>query len=229
MKITLVIIIAFTIISNSYAQRKTDLLSNDISFGAVVGFDLTNLNGKDDGGNKLKNKPQAAYHIGVNIEIPIADEFYVQPNIIFARKGAKAAAVTGQNSTTRIHTSYIDVPINLVYKGVIGNIFIMLGGGPYIAFGVGGNVKTSGTNATVEQSIKFKSKISATEALNNLYLKRVDAGANLFFGYGLSQQVSVQLNAQLGLVNINPAINGASNTKATLKNTNFGLSLGYRF
>ncbi len=228
MKARLLSIITCAIISNGYAQRKAPVLNNDISFGVVAGFDMTNLNGKDDNGNKLKNKLQPAYHIGVNVEIPIADEFYVQPNIIFARKGAKAAPLVGQNSTTRTHISYIDVPINLVYKGVVGNSYIMLGGGPYIAFGVGGKVKVTGGSTTVERSIKFKSSISATEALSNPYVKRIDAGANLFFGYGLSENLSIQLNTQLGLVNINSNVKEVANTKATLKNTNFGISIGYR-
>jgi hypothetical protein len=226
---TILSILLCTLLNTMYAQRNTTTLNNDVSIGLVAGFDLTNLNGKDANGDKLKNKLQPAFHIGANVEIPIADEFYVQPNIIFARKGAKVAQVTGLNTTTRIRISYIDVPINLVYKGVVGNNYVMLGGGPYIAFGIGGKIKTTGSNTTVERSLKFKSNVTATEVLSDVYLKRLDAGANFFFGYGLTNNITVQLNTQLGLVNISPSIEGVNNDKETLKNTNFGLSIGYRF
>jgi hypothetical protein len=58
-------------------------------------------------------------------------------------------------------------------------------------------------------------------------LKRFDAGGNLLAGYEFANKLSFQLNAQLGLVNINPEISGSDKTK--YRNTGFGVSLGYRF
>jgi hypothetical protein len=58
-------------------------------------------------------------------------------------------------------------------------------------------------------------------------LKRFDAGGNFLVGYELSNHLSAQLNAGLGLININNR--GQGDTKSSLKNTGFGLSLGYRF
>ena len=57
-------------------------------------------------------------------------------------------------------------------------------------------------------------------------LKRFDAGANFLAGYEFSNKLSFQLNAGLGLVNI---LNTESGDDAKLKNTGFGISLGYRF
>ena len=41
-----------------------------------------------------------------------------------------------------------------------------------------------------------------------LYFKPFDAGANFVAGYEFSNRFSAQLNAQLGLVNINPKYDG---------------------
>jgi len=38
-----------------------------------------------------------------------------------------------------------------------------------------------------------------------------------------------QLNSQLGLLKINPEYEGESGSEASLRNTGFGLSAGYRF
>ena len=58
-------------------------------------------------------------------------------------------------------------------------------------------------------------------------MKRFDAGANFLAGYELSNHFSAQLNAGLGLINLVNREQG--DTKSSLKNTGFGLSLGYRF
>ncbi len=215
------------ILSAVVAQKKG--ASEGVSFGVRAGFDLTNLNGKDDNGNKLTNKLQPGFNIGVNAEIPIADEFYIQPNILFSKKGGKnETTILGQTITAKTSLSYLSIPIHFLYKGGLGDQQVLLGFGPYVAFGVGGKVKVSGNNTSTTTTVKFKNTVPSSPG-NNAYVKPLDAGASLFAGYGFTENISVQLNAQLGLVNIESKVNGASNDKSTLKNTSFGLSLGYRF
>lgn len=196
------------------AQTKT-------TFGVRAGVNFTNINGKDGSGDKLDNKMIAGLNVGVNAEIPIAPEFYIQPGVLFSTKGAKA----DNNSDLKIHISYIEVPINFLYKPDLGDGHLLLGVGPYIAFGVGGKMK--GNN--IDKDLKFKNEVTALEALSDPYVKRIDAGGNLLFGYEFSNKFSAQLNAQLGLVKINPKITGASNDDTKWNNTGFGVSLGYRF
>jgi hypothetical protein len=113
---------------------------------------------------------------------------------------------------------------------MLGGGKLLLGIGPYIAFGIGGTVSEADKD---EKDVKFEKEITATEYLMggdpSPYFKRIDVGSNLLFGYELSSKLSAQLNAQLGLVNINPEIEGVSNDKTKYKNTGFGVSLGYRF
>ena len=37
----------------------------------------------------LENKLKAGFHFGVNAEIPVAPDFYVQPGLLFTTKGTK--------------------------------------------------------------------------------------------------------------------------------------------
>jgi len=60
-------------------------------------------------------------------------------------------------------------------------------------------------------------------------VKGFDAGANFLFGYEWSNRFSVQLNAGLGLVNIFTKVENNDPGKSSLKNTGFGVSVGYRF
>jgi hypothetical protein len=54
-------------------------------------------------------------------------------------------------------------------------------------------------------------------------------GANFFTGYVLQNGLFLQLNAQLGLIDINPDDKRVPDNKYSLKNTGFGVSLGYWF
>ena len=195
------------------AQQKT-------SFGIRGGVNFQNINGDDNSGSSLDNKLKVGFLAGVNAEIPVGIDFYLQPGVLYAVKGAKSDV-----GDTKINLGYIEVPVNFLYKPELGTGHLLLGVGPYIAFGVNGNVK-SGNN---KEDIKFKNTITPAEALADLYVKRIDAGGNLLFGYEMANNLSIQLNAQLGMVKINPKIDGANNDQASYKNTGFGVSLGYRF
>ena len=195
-KIVIVTALAFLVTANVFAQN------NGISFGARAGINFHNLNGKDENGDKLSNKLIPGFNIGANVEIPVATDFYLQPGVLFTTKGAKWKDV---NVKTTL--SYIEIPINFVYKPVLADGRLLLGFGPYVAFGVGAS------------NIEFGSEPSQ--------LKRFDAGANLLAGYELSSKLSFQLNAGLGLLNLANRPEGDS--KSSIKNTGFGISVGYRF
>jgi hypothetical protein len=100
-----------------------------------------------------------------------------------------------------------------------------------VAFGIGGNQKYESGTLANEQKIVFKSEITESEFydIENAYFRRFDAGANIFFGYEIPMGVFLQLNAQLGLLKINPAHTWDTGDNTSYKNTGFGLSVGYRF
>ncbi len=188
------------------------------SFGIRAGVNFQNLNGKDSDDDRLENSLKVGFNVGVVGEVPIAEDFYIQPGVLYSTKGAKLDV-----SNDKVNIGYIEIPINLLYKPVLGEGRLLMGFGPYVAFGINGKIKGDG----VDEKIKFDSETSITE-FAPLTLKRFDAGANLLFGYEFTQRLSAQLNAQLGLVNIYPDITGLPTDLGTLKNTGFGISLGYR-
>jgi hypothetical protein len=197
------------------------------SFAVLGGVNLQNLNGKDMNGNKLENDMLVGFHAGVNLQLPVAPEFYFQPGLMFSTKGAKN--IEGDLSGT-YNLSYIELPLNFVYKAVVGNGYFMIGFGPYVAYGIGGKAIYEGGAASVETDIEFKKEVDSGDPLTTVYIKPFDAGANLFFGYELPAGLFLQLNTQLGLLDINPEDNRISgDNKSLLKNTGYGISLGYRF
>jgi hypothetical protein len=197
-------------------------LHAQIGFGLLGGVNFQNLNGKDVNGDKLKNDMLLCYHIGVNVQFPIAPEFYFQPGLLLVTKGAQnyTGSVADKHKIT-----YIELPLNLVYKPLVGKGHLVLGSGPYVAFGIGGK----GTLGSNDVEMKFQSVIEATDPDGVLYYKVLDAGANIFVGYELAGGIFLQLDTQLGLLQINPEDKRISSDKSSIKNTGFGLSIGYRF
>jgi len=207
-----------------------------VDFGIVAGPNFQNMVGKDNGGDKVTNGLLVGFHAGVNASIPIATDFYFQTGLLFSQKGSRnnegllptKASDDEYHTTTRI--SYIDLPLHLLFRPEFGNGHILVGFGPYVAFGLTGSQKVDYSPILYEQKIKFKGDITQEEYwdMENAYYKRFDAGADIFAGYELSMGLWFRLNAQLGLLDMIPNAEESDN-ESFLKNTGFGVSVGYNF
>ena len=216
--IVFLILLSATIAS---AQNK-----EKVSFGILGGVNFQNLNGKDYFGDKLENDLIVGYHVGANILIPIVPEFYFQPGVLFSTKGAK----NSDNSiTTTTNLSYIEMPLNFIYRGSLGKGYIMLGLGPYIGYAVKGKVKTESGSESETRDIEFQNVVEIDDPLTVPYFKALDVGGNLLFGYELPSGIFAQMNVQLGMMKINPEYEAFTDDESSVKNTGFGISLGYRF
>ncbi len=207
----------------TFAQRPQN---TGPSFGLLGGVNFQNLNGKDRSGDQLEYDMIIGYHVGANVQIPIAPEFYFQPGLLFSTKGAKTT--TGPVTST-YSLSYLELPLNFVYKGLLGTGYVMVGFGPYVGYGIMGKADHEGGSLTYESDIEFTNTVDAGDPLTTTYFKPLDLGGNLFVGYEMAGGLFFQLNSQLGLVTINPEDNRFSENDLAIKNTGFGFSLGYRF
>ncbi len=212
--IVMLLLISFS----SNAQNKNN--SSAIGFGIRAGVNFQNINGKDAAGDKLENKLVPRFQGGLTAEIPLADEFYLQPGILYSGKGTKF-----NSNEAKLNLGYAEIPVSLLFKPVLGTGKMLLGVGSYVGFAINGKLKQQNGSTT---DVKFANSVTLAEATSAYYAKRLDAGANLLVGYEMSNRWSLQLNAQWGMAKINPQIEGVNN-KTAYRNTGFGLSLGYRF
>lgn len=197
------------------------------AFGILAGVNVQNLNGKDANGDKLENSMVLGFHAGVNAQIPIAPEFYFQPGLLFSLKGGER---TGDGISSKYQLSYIELPLNLVYKAALGNGFIMVGFGPYVGYAINGKATHEGIGSGKNESdVEFTNTVGLNDPFTRSYFRALDFGGNVFAGYETASGIFFQLNSQLGMVNINPDDERLSSDETAIKNTGFGLSLGYRF
>jgi len=224
MKTKLISIVVIFLFSLTYATAQRQ--GGKTSFAVLGGVNFQNLTGKDYSGDKLDNKLITGFHVGANVQIPIVPEFYFQPGILFSTKGGKHE---GNAVTTTTSLSYIEVPLNFMYKGLLGTGYVFLGLGPYIGYAVMGKVKDESGSESLKRDIEFQNVVELDDPLTVPYARALDVGGNIFFGYEMAVGVFAQLNAQLGLVKINSEYEVLTDDKSVVKNTGFGLSLGYRF
>lgn len=200
----------------------------ELSFGVRAGVNFQNINGKDEVGDQLENDLTTGFHAGVNVEIPVG-AIYFQPGILFSTKGAKSSpSFLGETVDAKLSTNYIEVPLNVLFKPLLGTGHMLLGFGPYLAYGIGGKYKVENNGNEDETDVEFQGEVTEADLDNEVfYLKPFDAGANFIIGYEMANNLSLQLNAQLGLIDIYPDYPIDDDT--VWKNTGFGLSVGYRF
>ena len=196
--------------SKNYYVRTTTV-------GITGGVNWNNINGKTSTGDNLDNKLKTGFNGGVNVEFPVSKGFYLQPGVEYRQKGSEL------NNGNKLMLSYIDIPVNFIYKPALGMGSMLLGFGPYVGFGINGKVKSAdGT----ERKVSFDNEYSLSEP-DDLQFKKLDAGANFMIGYEFKSKLSAAVKAQLGLIDINPDTN-IPGDETRYRNTGFGLSLGYR-
>lgn len=218
MKTAIVAAAALLMSATLYAQDMT-YDAGRTTFGVRAGVNFQNINGKNQNGSKLENDIATGFHAGVNAEIPLGTGFYLQPGVLYSQKG------TEFDNDNQVKLNYIEVPVNFVYKPILGTGRMLLGFGPYVGFGLGGKVKTANT----KMDVSYEKTASGNPSLTAGTYKGIDGGANFLAGYEFARNLSFQVNAQLGLMNVNPEFTGATNDESKWRHTGFGVSLGYRF
>jgi hypothetical protein len=181
------------------------------------GVNFYNINGQYSSADDLNNNPITGFYIGLNAEFRITDDIYIRPGLVYNQKGTRWAS----NPDISEKVNYIDLPVPLVYEPQVGKGNLLLGFGPYIGFGVGGVYKED----NAEIAVKFRNTYSSFPTVREF--KRLDGGVVFLAGYEFKKRYSLQLDAQLGLMDVNPD-DPNGNNQMRLRHTGFGLSIGYR-
>jgi hypothetical protein len=184
--------------------------SQTISFGFKGGFNLSeqsHSNPSAYGSSLLQG-----FNAGGILDLGFQN-FSIQPGIFFSTKGEKdGSEFAGLNGNVSSKTvlSYIEIPVNFLYKSKIAkNITLNLGGGPYIGYG-------TAENLTINNNEPYDYGSGHHFAYRN-----PDYGINFVAGIEVHKFI-IDAGYGLGLANI--ALDGT-----TIKNRVASLSVGYLF
>ncbi|MGC4059069.1 MAG: porin family protein [Chitinophagaceae bacterium] len=175
------------------------------------------------------------------LDIAFTEHFSIQPGLGVTGRGAKINVLQEEASTTttfykyQSNPIYLELPVNFIAKIPIGDIFdkcnVILGGGPYVAYGIAGKQKVSGKflgkSFSSEDNITFSNDDQPVNS-NNFYgeFKKFDFGLNAIAGLEY-HWLTLNVGYAYGAVNINPGANLSPIDR--VKNRSWYASVGVKF
>ena len=185
---------------------------NNVTFGIRAGLNIANITTSGSQTNASINLgSRVGFHIGAIADIPVAENFYIQPGLFFSQKGFSTDA-TNQSSAEG-KPLYLEVPVLASYRiKASDEVNISLEAGPYLAYGIGGSGTLSSGNQTASGDY-FDDDTN-----------RFDAGLKIGAGVTFSQHYYVGMAYEWGFVNLLKDYDNIS-----LKNKNLMISLGHNF
>ena len=225
-KLSGVILILFVLLPQASGQMKRAKADAGVSFGVQAGLGVQTFIGENYWGDNLDNKLIPGFHAGANVIIPVIGDLWIQPGVNLSIKGSKQHIVIDDISKTT-NLGYVEVPLLVLYRPQMGDGHILLGAGPYGAYGLMGNERTKIGSVTTELKVRFRDDAAGAPA-SYVYYRGIDAGAAALIGYELYNGFFAHLNGQIGLLKLNSDY-GLPNDQTAKKNLGFSLSAGFRF
>ncbi|GAB2557589.1 porin family protein [Spirosoma aerophilum] len=192
--------------------------SAQVRYGVTAGVQLVSQK-YTLGGLTLKTSNQLSYMGGLLADVKVSEKISIRPQVLYSVKGSaiNLGSLSGGLTSGSVSTvfTYVEVPVQLTYSLEAGPGSVVLGAGPYLAYALSGKSTATNSGKKESQTIDFSTKDGDA--------RRLDYGLRLSVGYELPSGVMVSGYYSPGLANI---ANGAS---SSVKNTAFGLSLGFLF
>ena len=163
-----------------------------------------------------EKKISAGIKIGVGIKYPLGNNILLMPELNFVNKGNKSKVKINsseyfQTISTKYSLTFLELPLNIAYKGKKNEGFI-IGGGPVFSMGIAGNLNTrdsyTGLSAgikNIRQKIVFDGNASTAIKENEDYhLNKMEIGWNIFVSQMVSKKVNLKLAYFNSVTNLQP-------------------------
>ena len=187
--------------------------SAQLNLGVKGGVNMSNFYGDDLDDQNVK----IGFHVGLAADYEFAYNSAIQTGLFFTTKGAKYSESVGVASADfTVNPMYLQLPVHYAYKlDVTPGTRIVFHAGPYVAYGIGGKSKLSGSLGDWDGETEW-------DVFGDDGFKRFDAGLGLGVGAEFGP-ILLDLGWDMGLVNI------ADSNSGDIKNQNAYLSVGYKF
>jgi len=215
MKKLFLLILPCFILLTANAQKSRAILRGGLNLANVS---ITE-NGRIDDAKTL-----TSFQVGIIGDINLAEFIALQPGLLVTGKGTKSQDGNPSDANYFKATTnpiYLEVPLNLVFKGPIGgDAKFFAGAGPYLAIGIAGKNKTEGkflgTSFSSEKDIEWSDDDPTTldyeEGAGFGIMKRFDYGLNGTAGIE-TKNIVLSVNYGLGLAKLQSGSNSSEDDK----------------
>ncbi len=195
----LLIIALFTGVS-AYSQSVT-------SVGVRAGMISSGIRGEasnslnqliENTGGMVTTSDRTGFFAGVNVNVPVAKGFSVEPGLYYSQKGytlngdfgIKGLDFIGANAKAQLQSQYVDIP--LLLKGNFGGLQVFAG--PQVSYLVRSDLKTTAGLLGVNL---FNKTLDATNQFN-----RWDAAITGGIGYQFNNGINLSASYDYGLMKV---------------------------
>jgi len=192
------------------------------SWGLKAGVNLGKYSNPSDLAKDYQ-KMNPSFYITGFADLPVANNFSIQPGVSLQGKGNKLS-YDGNNldGTSTTNVMALEIPVNAVYyipTGYSGSVF--LGAGPYVGYSLSGKTKTKGNLGDFGTEGEYDIDFTGDDK----HQKPLDFGLNFMAGYKLSNGFLINAGYGLGLTNLSPSDNSNSN----YSNRVLSFGVGFQF
>jgi len=215
--IVFLLTIPFLMAQHSDKEKISYTIAGSINAGVV---DVQNEENEKPGKNRINRN-----HMGINLQMPIAPMFIFQQGLLCTTNIAKNTYLSLTSKYKRLN---LDLPLNVVYKSLLGNGYMILGFGPNVDYPIGDKAITEEGSASPGRDPDFKTTVAMGDPLIVNYFKSFDAYDNATSAYEMASGIFCQLHTQFGMHKLNPEERPVPN-QSSITNAGFALSSGYGF
>ena len=208
-----------------------------IKYGIKAGLNLSSLNiSSIEGVNPTDNSSQTGIAAGFIVHIPLSDEWFINPEVLYSQKGAKFNYAFTHDyeinqrdeykTTNQVTLSYVELNPTISYKATDK---LALNFGPSVSFLIGEDI----TPQDLERDNANTAHILTDGLVETASL---DVGLNLGISYFFTEHFFVDSRVYTGFLEVASAtqpyeeiINNNPDPAYTLKNSAIVLSLAYLF
>ena len=210
-----------------------------VKYGIKVGANIANISStQNDGASPIDNSAQIGVAGGFYMEIPLNDKWYLNPELIYAQKGASFTYDYTHNypdnekdeytTTNTLKLAYVEINPTISYKA---SQKLALNFGPSVAFLIQ-------VDSTFTEKLTSVAPSSTTSKATLYESESLDVGLNLGVSYYLTENFVLESKVNTGFMSIgkvSKVINPGSpgNTEKSniydLKNRGIVFSIAYLF
>ncbi|MBS1948528.1 MAG: PorT family protein [Bacteroidetes bacterium] len=164
------------------AATITTIATAQVQFGAKGGLNLANARiSPKQADESYSFKPD--FHAGLLANLPLAENLYLQPEVVYSGEGTKAKmASDGPDITAKINFGMLNIPVLFQYRTASG-FFAEVG--PQAGILLSAKAKMSENGVTVSSDIKDQMKSFNLSGVVGIgYLSSLNLGIDARFSYG---------------------------------------------
>jgi len=193
------------LVSCATKQEASKNSDQNVRVGAKAGVNRSDIKGDDVD----SFEGRTSVHFGAVVEIPVSDEFALQPELLYSAQGSEYSEGDGYDGSTKV--DYLNVPLMAKYYVTEG---FSIEAGPQVGFLLSAKDEYDFDGDSGEKDLKDD-------------LKSIDLGLNIGLGYKLYNGLNFGARYNFGFIDANDSeeLDGG----AEYKNSVIQISVGYFF